>query len=224
MTERAMGRVIDQEAMLAILIEQCEVMGLALSEEAALRLMAYAHLVHQWNRAYNLTSVRHFEGLIRRHVVDSLTLLPYLDSGYVLDVGTGAGFPGMPLALVDQHLKVALLDSNSKRTCFLKQVIHDLKVTNAGVVDQRLEDYHPKTHFKYITARAFSSLWALVSMVRHVVRDDTTILAMKGMYPSAELEELPMPYEVHSLDLPGESAQRHLVIIRGADVLAHQGD
>lgn len=214
-------REIDMEAMSAVLLEQCTAMGLSLNEAVADRLLQFARLVYQWNRAYNLTSVRHFEGLIRRHVVDSLTLLPYLESGYVLDVGTGAGFPGMPLALVDPGLKVALLDSNSKRTCFLKQVIHDLKVSNAGVVTQRIEDFKPKTHFRYITARAFSSLGALVDMVGHLVHEDTTILAMKGMYPSAELEELVVPYEVYSLDLPGESVQRHLVAISGADLKTH---
>ena len=213
-----MNRRVDLESMRFKLVAYCEQMGLSLSDELCGRLIQYAQLVYQWNKSYNLTSVRHFEGLLHRHLVDSLTVLPYIEGGYVLDVGSGAGFPGMPLAMVRDDLKVALLDSNSKRMCFLKQVISDMHLTNVGIVHKRVEEYHPKTQFRYIISRAFSSLSIFLGVIEHLVHDDTVVLAIKGMYPTAELEEINMPYEVYALDLPGDVAQRHLVAIQGSDI------
>ena len=205
---------IDSHQYQTLLIEKSEDLGLFLSDAQITRLLQYAELVHRWNRTYNLTAVRNFEAVLHRHIIDSLSIVRYVeDNKRVLDVGSGAGLPGIPLALVRKDLKVALLDSNGRKASFLRQVISDLKITNAGVVNERVESYQPNQKFDVVVARAFSSLDNLVRMTQHLCDAEGYLLAMKGMYPSAELAEIQVEHEIYNLQVPGETAERHLVMI-----------
>jgi 16S rRNA (guanine527-N7)-methyltransferase len=205
------------------LLEKSESLGLFLSDQQAERLLRYAELVHRWNRTYNLTAVRNFEAVLNRHILDSLSMVRYVeDDKRVLDVGSGAGLPGIPLALVRSDLKVALLDSNGRKASFLRQVISDLKIVNAGVVNDRVESFVPKEKFDVVVARAFSSLDNLIRMTHHLYKEDGYLLAMKGMYPSAELAEIAVEHEIYNLKVPGDAAERHLVMIEVNAIHAKQ--
>ena len=198
-----------------LLETQTQAMGFAFTATQIEQLIRYASLFFKWNRTYNLTSVRNIHSLINRHIVDSLSLLPYIDDAKrLLDVGSGAGLPGIPVAIVRPDIMVALLDANGKKACFLRQVVNEMNLKNVGILQQRVEDYHPQKPFDIVTARAFSSVQQLVELTRQCTHDRSKIIAMKGMYPSAELDELSIPYEVIELSMPCEELQyRHLVII-----------
>lgn len=189
-------------------------LDLALPAQASERLLAYHALLVKWNKAFNLTSVRDAGDMIDRHLIDSLSILPCIGDGDLLDVGTGPGLPGMIIALTRPDLPVWLLDSNGKKTRFLNQVKMSLGVNNVTVIHERLESWQPERHFQQITSRAFATLSDMVSFSRHLLADDGRFLAMKGVYPDQELAELPADIEVFSvkpLNVPGTDGQRHLV-------------
>ena len=189
-------------------------LGLTLPADVVTRLLEYHALLVKWNKAYNLTSVRKADEMIDRHLLDSLSMLPFIGSGALLDVGTGAGLPGMVLALVRPDLPVWLLDSNGKKTRFLSQVKMMLGVDNVTVVQHRLESWQPEREFAQITSRAFATLSDMVSFSRHLLADDGRFLAMKGLSPDAELAELPPEIKLLAmspLTVPGTDGQRHLV-------------
>ena len=198
-----------------VLVNRCEALGLLLSDSVIDQLLSYIQLMHRWNRTYNLTAVRSIDSLVTRHIVDSLTVLPYFPKGKtVLDVGTGAGLPGLPIAIVRPDLQVSLLDSNGKKICFLRQVVSDLGVKNVKIEQQRVELFQPKVPYDIIIARAFSSLSNLLSSSKQLCATTGRIIAMKGMYPNAELDEIEPPYDIHEVTLPGEEdTKRHIVII-----------
>ncbi|MEJ2042723.1 MAG: 16S rRNA (guanine(527)-N(7))-methyltransferase RsmG [Reinekea sp.] len=189
-------------------------LGLLLSESTVERLLAYHALLVKWNKAFNLTSVRDASEMIDRHLIDSLSILPFIGDGELLDVGTGPGLPGMVIALTRPELPVWLLDSNGKKTRFLNQVKMSLGVDNVTVIHERLESWQPEQYFLQITSRAFATLSDMVSFSRHLLADDGRFLAMKGVYPDQELAALPTDIEVFSvkpLNVPGTDGQRHLV-------------
>jgi 16S rRNA (guanine527-N7)-methyltransferase len=190
-------------------------LGLTLAGDVVTRLLEFHALLVKWNKAYNLTSVRNADEMIDRHLLDSLSMLPFIGPGALLDVGTGAGFPGMVLALVRPDLPVWLLDSNGKKTRFLSQVKMMLKVDNVTVVQHRLESWQPERQFAQITSRAFATLSDMVSFARHLLCDDGRFLAMKGLSPDAELAQLPPDIKllaISPLTVPGtDDGQRHLV-------------
>jgi 16S rRNA (guanine527-N7)-methyltransferase len=189
-------------------------LGLTLPADAVTRLLEYHALLVKWNKAYNLTSVRKADEMIDRHLLDSLSMLPFIGAGALLDVGTGAGLPGMVLALARPDLPVWLLDSNGKKTRFLSQVKMMLRVGNVTVVQHRLESWQPERQFAQITSRAFATLSDMVSFSRHLLADDGRFLAMKGLSPDAELAELPPEIKllaISPLTVPGTDGQRHLV-------------
>jgi len=189
-------------------------LGLTLPADVVNRLLAFHALLVKWNKAYNLTAVRNADEMIDRHLLDSLSMLPFISPGALLDVGTGAGLPGMVLALVRPDLPVWLLDSNGKKTRFLSQVKMMLKVDNVTVVQHRLESWQPERQFAQITSRAFATLSDMVSFARHLLADDGRFLAMKGQSPDAELAQLPPDIRVLAispLTVPGTDGQRHLV-------------
>ena len=189
-------------------------LGVELTDEQLDRLLAYHALLVKWNKAYNLTSVRDAGDMVDRHLVDSLSILPALTAEPLLDVGTGPGLPGMIIALLKPDVPVFLLDSNGKKTRFLNQVKMSLNVENVTVVHHRLESWQPDRQFEQITSRAFATLSDMVSFSRHLLADHGRFIAMKGLYPQEELEQLPSDIEiiaVSELRVPGTSGARHLV-------------
>ncbi len=191
-------------------------LGLALDAAQQQRLLAYLALLLKWNKAYNLTAVRDPLEMVTKHLLDSLALLPHLQGGRLLDVGSGAGLPGIPLAIAAPQREVTLLDANSKKTRFLLQAKGELGLYNLSVVHSRVEQYRPERLFDTVTARAFASLAELYQDTAHLLAPGGCLLAMKGEYPAQELAALPQGVvvrEVIAVTVPGLRAQRHLVRI-----------
>jgi 16S rRNA (guanine527-N7)-methyltransferase len=196
------------------IIDGCEGLNLQLPGGACARLAAYLALLERWNRAYNLTAVRDPEAMVVRHVLDSLSILPWVEGPRVLDVGSGAGLPGIPLAIARPEYEFSLLDSNGKRTRFLTQVAAELRLNNVSVVRGRVEDYRPETLFNSIVSRAFATLADMVTDAGRLCAPAGRLLAMKGVFPDDELARLPPGYVVvgvYPLHVPSLDAERHLV-------------
>lgn len=194
-------------------------LGLALGPETRQRLLQYIALLHKWNRVYNLTAVREPQKMVTQHILDSLAVLPYIEGARLVDVGSGAGLPGIPLALARPQLQVTLLDSNHKKTVFLQQAVIDLQLTNVTVVCARVEEFQPQERFDMVISRAFSDLGEFARLTRHLCAPGGTLLAMKGLHPYEEIAQLPAEVSVQSvvsLDVPGLGATRHLVIMKVA--------
>lgn len=190
-------------------------LGISLTSEQAVLGVTYLELLCKWNQHYNLTAVRDIEQMLSKHLLDSLSLAPYVEASPVLDIGTGAGLPGIPLAIYYPEFEFFLLDSNSKKTAFLQQCKQSLSLANVTVVNARLEQFQSKQPFAVITSRAFSGLASIVSKTEHLCCNETTLLAMKGRLPTDELVDLAgFRYEVIPLDVPGLDAQRHLIKIK----------
>ncbi len=189
--------------------------GHVVSSSIQEQMLHYLHLMREWNRVFNLTSIRDPQEMIMLHLLDSLAIGPYLHGKNIIDIGTGAGLPGIPLALTHPLQHVVLLDSNIKKTRFLTQVIYDLKINNVEVVHARAEDYnHAKMQFDSILSRAFSSLKVMLITTKHLISEHGRFLAMKGTYPEHELQEIPAEFKlinVHKLTIKGLNAERHLV-------------
>ena len=190
-------------------------MGLDLAAPVRKKLLNFLELLEKWNRAYNLTAVRDPEQMVPRHLLDSLTVLPYLQGPRVLDIGTGAGLPGIPLALARPDLDFTLLDSNAKKTRFATQALHELGLKNVAVVQERVEKFHPETKFDTLIARAFASIPDMLAASRHLCAPRGRFLVMKGVFPQEELAAVTDGYqaEVKALRIPGLDAARHLVIL-----------
>ncbi len=189
-------------------------LGLPAGAEAS--LLAYLALLDKWNRVYNLTAVREVERMVGHHLLDSLAAVPFFQNKTVLDVGSGGGLPGIPLAIARPELRVTLIDSIAKKTAFLLQAKAELGLANLNVVTGRVEDYRPETGFDVITSRAFSDLKEFVTLTRHLLRPAGRWLAMKGLMPHEEIASLPDWVKVsanHSLVVPGLEASRHLIIL-----------
>lgn len=181
-------------------------------------LVGYLALLYRWNRAYNLSAVRDPEAMVEVHLLDSLSLLPYLESPTVLDVGSGAGLPGIPLALSRPDLQVTLLDSNSKKTRFLNQARLELKIDNVDVVQARVQDYRPEQGFSSVVSRAYARLDTFVGQVTSLLAPGGVILAMKARFDeSSETTGLAegYSYEILPLTVPGLDARRTLVSVKG---------
>ena len=193
-------------------------LGVALDADKQRQLLAYLALLIKWNKAYNLTAVRDPDEMVSRHLLDSLSIVPYAEAGdNWLDVGSGGGMPGIPLAILHPHKQVTVLDSNGKKTRFLTQVKLELKLANLEVVHARVEQFQPSTAFDGITSRAFSSLEDFASWTRHLGNAETRWLTMKGVQPDDELQRLPEDFRLdacHVLKVPGCQGQRHLLILR----------
>ncbi len=180
------------------------------------RLLTFVHLLVKWNAAYNLTAVRDPQEMVARHLLDSLVLLPYLHGARVLDIGTGPGLPGIPLALARPDIAFTLLDANAKKTRFVTQAVGELGLKNVEVVQARVENYRPEQKFDTLVARAFSSIAELLKSAQHLCAPGGRFLAMKGVYPEEELAAIPAEFavsEVLALKVPGLDAARHLVVV-----------
>ena len=182
------------------------------------QLLQYVALLNKWNKVYNLTAVREPERMIGLHILDSLSTLPYLGAcSKIIDVGTGGGLPGIPLAVANPHLHVTMLDSVAKKTAFVRQAISELGLKNANVVTGRVENYLPTTKFDRVISRAFAELKDFVDGAGHLCADSGAMLAMKGVYPHDEIGRLPAGFvaeEIIVLNVPGVEGQRHLVVIK----------
>jgi len=188
---------------------------LDLNETQVERLLAYHQLLVKWNRAYNLTAVRDPQEMISRHLVDSLSILPWIGSGRLLDVGSGPGLPGIPLAICRPDLDVTTLDSNGKKTRFQQQVRIELGLDNLTVINGRVEQVEAAP-FDMIVSRAFASIADMLTLSGHLAAPSGVFLAMKGLYPEAELEQIPAGFalqDVHRLNLPDTDGERHLLIL-----------
>lgn len=194
-----------------------EQMGIALSEHQAEQLLAYMALLNKWNKAYNLTAVRDPNEMVSRHLLDSLSVLPHVEQGRWLDVGSGGGMPGVILAIMLPDSDFTLLDSNGKKTRFLTQVRLELGLDNMQVVNSRVEAFSPDQPFDGIVSRAFSSLADFTELTRHLSTPQTRWLAMKGLYPQDELQALADDFRVQrsiELSVPGSDASRHLLVLQ----------
>jgi len=191
-------------------------LGLTLPDGAEAKLLAYLALLDKWNRVYNLTAVRDAERMVSHHLLDSLAAVPFFQDETVLDVGSGGGLPGIPLALARPELRVTLIDSIAKKTAFLLQAKTELDLKNLQVVTSRVEDFRPETGFDVVTSRAFSDLKEFVTLTRHLLNPGGRWLAMKGLYPHEEMALLPAGVKVSAdyvLRVPGLEASRHLIVL-----------
>ena len=194
-------------------------LSLSLDEAGLQKISAYATLLQKWNKTYNLTAVRDAEGILALHLLDSLAVLPHLADapGNVLDIGSGGGLPGIPLAIARPDLAVTLLDSNSKKSAFQRQAVIELGLRNVTVINARVEQFQPATPFRQIVSRAFSELADFVCLSRPLLASGGTWLAMKGVYPQEEIARLPEGVTVRDsirLQVPGVDAERHLIVLQ----------
>ncbi len=203
--------------MLSHLKEQAKQIGVQLSEEEANKLIAYLDLIQKWNRIHNLTALRDPAKMLSHHLLDSLAVNPYIKVQNLLDVGSGAGLPGIPLAIINQDMHVTLSDSNKKKSVFQQQVVIELGLRNVTVVSGRVESMKVEKQFDGIISRAFSEMNLFIELTRNLLAKNGCWYAMKGVYPEQEVTTLPAGVEVltiHELDLPILEAKRHLVVMK----------
>ncbi|MCG6976478.1 MAG: 16S rRNA (guanine(527)-N(7))-methyltransferase RsmG [Acidiferrobacterales bacterium] len=211
---------VENERQLAtqrkLLSDGIDQLGLSLSNDAIDRLLQYVALLDRWNRAYNLTAIRDRQQMITHHLLDSLAIAGFVQGPRVLDMGTGPGLPGIPLAIALPEIAFVLLDSNGKKTRFLVQAKSELGLANVEVVHSRVEAYQPGTEFDTITARAFATLETMLVRSRHLCAANGRYLLMKGRMPQDELGAVPEHFAVQetvALQVPGVDGKRHLIII-----------
>ena len=190
--------------------------GISLSDQQKERLVAYVGLLDKWNKAYNLTSVRDPQQMLVRHILDSIVVAPHLKGERFIDVGTGPGLPGIPLAIVLPQAHFTLLDSLGKRVRFLRQVQHELGLTNITPVQSRVETFPSEPPFDGVISRAFASLQDMVNWCHHLPSAQGQFYALKGVRPDDEIASLPAGFRlvsVEALQVPELDGERHLVII-----------
>jgi 16S rRNA (guanine527-N7)-methyltransferase len=198
-----------------LLIEGLQRMDLKLSDQVIDQLMTYLNLVEKWNRVYNLTAIRERDEMIKLHFLDSLSIFNHVHVKNILDVGSGAGFPGIVLAITKPELKVTVMDSVNKKTTFMQQVKSELALTNLDVVNSRVEDYQPITLFEAVTSRAFSNLKNMMSLTQHTLKKEGVWLAMKSKDVKQELEAFEKnQYTLIPLEVPFINAERYLVTLK----------
>lgn len=178
-------------------------------------LLAYLGLLQKWNHAYNLTAIKSIDDMITRHLLDSLAINPWLWGKNILDVGAGAGFPGIPLALARPDLSFVLLDSNGKKVRFMQEVKRQLSLTNIFIEQGRVETYQPKQGFDTITSRACCNIGQMLSWTKHLLAAPGQWLLMKGQYPGQELQQINYPYRVEIYQVPYLDSQRCCVVVDG---------
>lgn len=191
-------------------------LGLTVNDTASKKLLHYLELLQKWNKVYNLTAIRQPEQMVTYHLLDSLAVLPYLEAGHWLDVGCGAGLPGLVLAIAQPEWRFTLLDSNSKKASFVQQAIIDLQLDNVTVCCARVENWQIDEKFDGIISRAFANVADFIAVTRHLLAEKGCWAAMKGE-PAQELAQLPGDIEVEriiSLHVPGLEGARCLVILR----------
>lgn len=205
--------------MLADLLQKdIEEAGLSVAPETQAKLIEFIQLLEKWNKTHNLTAIRDPETMLTKHIMDSLVIMPFITTKNNLDVGTGGGIPGIPLALVSPEQQWTLLDSNTKKLAFVRHVCGTLDIKNITIIDHRVEDYQSEQCFDAIITRAFSSISEIIDKTQHLLCNDGAIMAMKGKSPKQELENIPGFVKVHTLNVPRLDEPRHLICIKGIRV------
>ena len=194
-------------------------MGLFYAVEMQQKLVHYIQLIARWNKTFNLTAIRDVEQMVSKHLLDSLAVQPFLEGSLILDVGSGAGLPGIPLAITSPDKHFVLLDTNGKKTRFLTQAKIDLKLDNVEVIHQRVQDFQPmidghRIYFDVITARAYAAVDDVLSSTLHLQNEDTRILVMQGKLDEQFNQQQHRLLESLSLDVYGLDAERHLLEIK----------
>ncbi|MCH9643865.1 MAG: 16S rRNA (guanine(527)-N(7))-methyltransferase RsmG [Gammaproteobacteria bacterium] len=191
-------------------------LNLTLSENQQQQLLDYLAILIKWNKAYNLVGAHDEQTLLTHHLLDSLSVTPFIKQSPVLDVGTGAGLPGIPLAIALPEIQFTLIDSNGKKTRFLKQVTSQLSLKNVQAVQDRVENLQTNHGFNVIISRAVGSVALLMSCSQHLLKPGGEMMLMKGAIPQQELAAIDNEQRIEELKVPGVEGQRHLIIIRGA--------
>ncbi|MCL5260359.1 MAG: 16S rRNA (guanine(527)-N(7))-methyltransferase RsmG [Gammaproteobacteria bacterium] len=193
-------------------------LNLHLTTHAQEKIISYLKLLAKWNKTYNLTAITNLHDMLILHVFDSLSIAPYIIGPNILDIGTGAGFPGIPLALVFPEWHFVLLDSNRKKTTFIQHAILTLGIKNVTVVQNRIEQFQFASGFVTIVTRATTKIKVLIALTKHLGNENSQLLIMKGKYPEHELSEV-HGAKVVKLHVPELQAERHLVIVNLKDIL-----
>lgn len=187
------------------------------SETVQNQFIQYLQLLHKWNRVFNLTAISDLNEMVLLHLIDSLMIDPFLKGTHIIDVGSGAGLPGIPLALIHPEKKFVLLDSNGKKTRFLTQAKQELNLTNVEIAHSRSETFKPEKCFDCILSRAFASIEVMLAATHHLLCAQGQFLAMKGLFPEEEINKIPPQFivvAIHELKIKGLGAKRHVVLIK----------
>lgn len=207
-------------AVMRELKKGAESLGLAFQEQVFDSLDKYLSLLMKWNSSYNLSGITNPEEMVSRHLLDSLAVSPFLDGRLIADIGTGAGLPGIPLAIANPDKQFILVDSNGKKTRFLFQAKLALNLANVSIENCRIEHYQNKQQIDIVVSRAFASLSDMADKTSHLLSPSGYMLAMKGRYPTLEIDELDEGFTVSNVEklrIPGEDGERHLVFLRHKD-------
>ena len=202
------------KAKLENLLTQAEIQ---LTDRQKDQLIQLVQLLNKWNKAYNLTSVRDPQEMLVKHILDSIVVSPYLQGDRFIDVGTGPGLPGLPLAIINPTKQFVLLDSLGKRISFIRNAVRELGLTNVEPVLSRVEEYQPAQKFDGVLSRAFASLKDMTDWCTHLPKQDGYFYALKGIYHEDEVQELDKKFEVKdviTLNVPELVGERHLIVLR----------
>lgn len=191
----------------------CQKQGLKVTEEQIDLWLRYLSLLQKWNNAFNLTAITDPEQMVTHHILDSLSVQPWINHNYIIDVGTGAGLPGIPLAIYFSKKHFTLLDSNGKKVRFVQQAAAELGLTHVSAVHSRVENYHTPRGFDVMITRAVGTVKELIDSASHLLHHGGKYLFMKGKYPKKELQGLKNTYQVEPISVPGIHAERHVVIV-----------
>ena len=200
--------------LFATLQQGLQSLALELTDQQQQKLIDFVELLYKWNRVYNLTAVRDTQQMVRRHLLDSLAVVPYVHGQHIIDLGSGAGLPGIPLAIALPTKYFVLIDSQLKKTRFLQQAVTELALANVEIVCSRIETYTPQQRFDSVISRALTSLPQMLQWSAHLLAENGVWLAMKGSYPHDEVEQLAKSFEikaVHQIALPQQQEQRLLI-------------
>lgn len=206
-----------ENELLAYLKDCLKKSKLIVSEQQQQQLILYVLMMHKWNKTYNLTSVRDPHQMVIKHIIDSIVVAPFLDKKQYIDVGTGPGLPGIPLAIMCPEKQFILLDSLGKRVRFMKQVAYELKINNIRPVQSRVEDFVADVEIDGVLSRAFASLKDMLHWCQHLVDSQGVFIALKGQLPADELDKLPLGFilqETIKLDVPGLEGERHIIKVK----------
>lgn len=206
-----------KQSLLTELSDSLSRLPIEVSESQSDKLIDFVLMIHKWNKAYNLTSVRAPEQMLVRHILDSIVIAPHLNKQAYIDVGTGPGLPGIPLAIIHPDKKFVLLDSLGKRVRFMKQAAFELGLKNIEPVQSRVEDYSSQIRLDGVLSRAFASLKDMLHWCQHLVDSEGEFLALKGQFPTDEVEQLPNGFiltESIVLSVPNLEGERHLLKIK----------